>query len=274
MPDIKWVKLYIDIFENRKIKQIRALPRGNDIVFIWIMLLTIAGRCNADGLIFITEKISYTPESLAEELKFKPKDIERALSILEQYDMISKSGDMICIPGWEEYQNTDGMERVRSLGRDRQERYRSRQRAKAESIKCNVTVTSPETLHNDEITQQNKKEETEEEKKKENKKEKAAEPPFVELILKDNSTYSVFEQDVEEWQKLYPDVNVTQEFRNMAGWCKAYPAKRKTRSGIKRFINTWLSRGQKEREGNGCTGRNDASNERDTYADEFDRCFS
>lgn len=267
MPDIEWVKLYIDAFNNRKVLQIRLLPKGNDIVLIWIMLLTIAGRCNADGLIYVTEKIPYTIKGLAEELKFKPKDIEKALNVLEQYDMISKSGNMISIPGWEEYQNTDGMERVRSQGRIRQEKYRARQREKAESIQSNVTVT----LHNGDVTQQNKKEELEQEEKKECKKE--SENQIVELILIDGSQYPIHKADVAEWSKLYPGVNVEQQFRNMAGWCIGNPTKRKTKSGIRRFINTWLAKSQKESEDNGRTGRNADPNERDSYGEFFDESF-
>lgn len=265
--DIEWIKLYIDIFGNRKIKQIRALPRGNDIVLIWIMLLTIAGRCNADGFIYVTEKIPYTPDSLEEELKFKSRDIEHALNVLEQYDMIARSGDMIYIPGWEEYQNVDGMERVRKKGRERQSRYRERQREKAENIQNNVTVTS----RNDDVTQQNKKEELDKEEKKEYKKE--SETPIVELILIDGSQYPICQNDVAEWSKLYPNANVEQEFRNMAGWCIGNPSKRKTKSGIRRFINSWLSKTQKEIDSNERTGRNVSTNERDAYAESFDESF-
>ena len=45
---------------------------------------------------------------------------------------------------------------------------------------------------------------------------------------------------------LYPAVDVMQELRKMKGWCDSNPAKRKTRRGIKRFINNWLSRQQDE----------------------------
>lgn len=56
--------------------------------------------------------------------------------------------------------------------------------------------------------------------------------------------YSIHEKDVEEARELYPAVNVLQDFRNMKGWLMASPKRRKTRHGIRKFINAWLSRSQ------------------------------
>lgn len=49
MADVKWIKITTDMFSNRKIKHLRKLPEGNSIVLIWVMLLTMAGRCNSGG---------------------------------------------------------------------------------------------------------------------------------------------------------------------------------------------------------------------------------
>lgn len=64
------------------------------------------------------------------------------------------------------------------------------------------------------------------------------------LPLNDKSEYPVLNVDVVEWVKLYPAVDVRQQLRNMRGWLLATPAKRKTASGVKRFINNWLSKAQ------------------------------
>ena len=80
MSDIKWVKVATSMFDNRKIKSIRLLPEGNSIVLIWVMLLTIAGRCNAAGKVFVTEDIPYSTKVLANELGFKEKTVKLDLS--------------------------------------------------------------------------------------------------------------------------------------------------------------------------------------------------
>lgn len=50
--------------------------------------------------------------------------------------------------------------------------------------------------------------------------------------------------DMIQWQKTYPAVDVHAELSKMESWLDANPKKRKTKAGIKRFINSWLSRAQ------------------------------
>jgi hypothetical protein len=68
--------------------------------------------------------------------------------------------------------------------------------------------------------------------------------PIITLTLNDKTEYPVTEEQVEEWTKLYPAVDVMQELRKMKGWLDANPSKRKTKKGILRFINNWLSKEQ------------------------------
>lgn len=69
-------------------------------------------------------------------------------------------------------------------------------------------------------------------------------PPVAELLLNDGSLYPVLQSDVDKWASLYPAVNVPAELRKMVGWCDSNPKKRKTKDGIRRFINSWLSKEQ------------------------------
>lgn len=124
MADVKWVKITTDMFDNRKIKYLRKLPDGNNIVLIWVMLLTMAGRCNANGMIFLTENIPYTPKMLADELDFEENTVKLALASLEKMNMIVIKGDFYSIAGWGEYQNLDGMEKIREQNRLRKQKQR------------------------------------------------------------------------------------------------------------------------------------------------------
>ncbi len=67
---------------------------------------------------------------------------------------------------------------------------------------------------------------------------------FIELPLIDKTGYPIYEKDIETWKTIYPAVNIEQEIRNMYGWLDSNPKNRKTKSGIRRFINSWLSRSQ------------------------------
>ena len=143
MAEVKWVKLTTDMFDNRKIKYLRKLPEGNNIVLIWVMLLTMAGRCNSGGMIFITENIPYTPKMLADELDFEESTVALALKALENLDMIVTENGVFTIAGWEEYQNIEGMEKIREQNRERKrlQRERQKQALLEESRDSHVTVT-------------------------------------------------------------------------------------------------------------------------------------
>jgi predicted phage replisome organizer len=137
VAEVKWIKLTTDMFDNRKIKHLRRLPEGNNIVLIWVMLLTMAGRCNASGMIFLTENIPYTPKMLADELDFEEITVQLALKVLEQLNMITTDQGFFAIAGWEEYQNIEGMEKIREQTRMRVAKHREKQKA----LQCNATVT-------------------------------------------------------------------------------------------------------------------------------------
>lgn len=128
MAEVKWIKLTTDMFDNRKIKHLRRLPEGNSIVLIWVMLLTMAGRCNSGGMIFLTENIPYTPKMLADELDFEENTVKLALEALERFNMIVTNSDFLTIAGWEEYQNIEGMDKIREQNRLRKQKQREKQK--------------------------------------------------------------------------------------------------------------------------------------------------
>lgn len=109
----------------------------------------------------------------------------------------------------------------------------------------NVNILSK----NADISEQSKVEKSRVEKSKEEyilcaKPQAADAPPVISLPLNDGTFFDVLENDRAKWSQLYPNVDVLQQLRNMAGWCDANPTKRKTRGGIKRFITAWLAREQ------------------------------
>lgn len=156
MGAVKWVKLTVDMFDNRKIKHLRKLPEGNNIVLIWVMLLTMAGRCNAGGMIFLTENIPYTPKMLADELDFEENTVILALQVLEQLDMIIPNEDFFSIAGWEEYQNIEGMDKIREQTRKRVAKHREKKLIPECNVTSNVTVTEGNDIEEEEDKEKEK----------------------------------------------------------------------------------------------------------------------
>lgn len=79
----------------------------------------------------------------------------------------------------------------------------------------------------------------------------ADDPVVVEMVLNDGGTYKVTRSEAERYQVLYPAVDVMQELRNAAGWLEGNPTRRKTKAGIKRYINGWLVKEQDKGGGKG-----------------------
>jgi uncharacterized phage protein (TIGR02220 family)/predicted phage replisome organizer len=132
------------MFDNRKIKHLRKLPEGNSIVLIWVMLLTMAGRCNSGGMIFLTENIPYTTKMLADELGFEESTVQLALQALEQFNMVVSDCGYFTIAGWEEYQNIDGLEKIKEQNRLRQKKWYDNKKALPQpNVRSNVSLTQP-----------------------------------------------------------------------------------------------------------------------------------
>jgi len=128
MADIKWIKIYTDMVSNKKIKRIRTLPEGNNIVLIWVFLLAQAGECNKNGALYLTDTLPFRPEDLAVEFDFEITVINLALITLERFSMIELFEEIIYIKNWGEYQNIDGLEKIRDQARIRNINYRERRK--------------------------------------------------------------------------------------------------------------------------------------------------
>lgn len=200
MADVKWVKLTVNMFDNRKIKHLRKLPDGNNIVLIWVMLLTMAGRCNAGGMIFLTENIPYTTKMLADELDFEENTVALALNALEQFNMIVTDNGYFTIAGWEEYQNIEGMEKIREQNRLRQQKWYDKQKAlQAPNVIPNVRLTQPNAIDIDK--EEDIKTKIKEKEKKEKTSPKETNTTLFERIYLDYCLSENLISKLREWMK-------------------------------------------------------------------------
>lgn len=69
-------------------------------------------------------------------------------------------------------------------------------------------------------------------------------PVIVMLPLNDGTEFPMTENLAAEYAELYPAVDVPQQFRGMRAWSLGHPNKRKTKRGVRAFINSWLNREQ------------------------------
>lgn len=128
MADVKWIKLSVDMFNNRKIRQIEFMPEGTSVLLVWVKLLCLAGQCNDNGCIYLTKEIPYTEEMLSQQFNTPLTTIRLALSVFQQFEMIDIDSDVIHISNWDVYQNTEGLEKIREQNRIRKRKQREREK--------------------------------------------------------------------------------------------------------------------------------------------------
>ena len=129
MSQVKWIKITVNMFDDEKIRFIETLPDGDTIIVIWLKILTIAGRSNKDGFIMLTDSIPYTEEMLRSYLNRKETIIKLALETFKKLGMIEVVDEQyMLVSSWQKHQSVAGMERIKELNRERQARYREKQK--------------------------------------------------------------------------------------------------------------------------------------------------
>ncbi len=201
MAEVKWIKITVNMFDDEKIKIIEKMPEGRSILLLWIKLLTLAGKCNATGYIFLSESIPYSDEMLSTVFRMDVNIVRMGLQTFERFNMIELSDDnVIKILNWDKHQNIEGLDKIRQQTRNRVSNYRKNQKLLSEgNATCNVTVTECNAIDIEEDIDKEKDIET-------IKKYSSESVPFIlaqklkEYILSNNPNAKVPE-DLQKWSK-------------------------------------------------------------------------
>ncbi|NFO11353.1 hypothetical protein FDB29_09645 [Clostridium botulinum] len=88
MSERKIVKLRVDMYNDTKFKIIDTMEERDLIHYIWTRLLTLAGKVNLEGELYLSKSIPYTIETLALEFNRSAKKVEIALKTFIDLEMI------------------------------------------------------------------------------------------------------------------------------------------------------------------------------------------
>lgn len=239
MAEIKWIKMSVDIFNNRKIRQIENMPNGDGIIAIWLKILCLAGTVNDSGMIYLTRDIPYNEATLSTEFNRPLSLIQLALSTFQQFGMIEVVNDFICISNWEKYQSVDRMVEIREYNRLAQQKSREKRK---ELAAVNDTSMTSQTCHDTDIDKELEVDKEEDIEKK--KPKKIADEPLDDFDmaiknfkdhrkqLKKPMTDHAVDLLKKELQKLAPDDKEKQieliEHAISKGWLSVYIDKAKT----------------------------------------------
>lgn len=167
MPDIKWIKITTEMFDDEKIRIIEAMPEADTLIVIWIRLICMAGKVNAGGHIFLAPELPYSEEQLASVLNRPLNTVRLALETFKYLQMVHiDDTGVIFLPNFEKHQNVLGMERIREDTKKRVANFRERARQKlllpGEAVTLrNVTVTQQNRIDKNRIDKNRKGEEEE-----------------------------------------------------------------------------------------------------------------
>ena len=147
MADIKWIKLATNMHDDEKMKLIDAMPKRDTIHYVWIRILLLGGKLNANGKVFLSEGKPLTAKMLAVLFSRPLEDIKIALKVLSNFGMIEIASDkVIRIVNWDKHQNIEGMERVREQNRKRVENHREKKKEEKNAAKSNKEETQEDKV--------------------------------------------------------------------------------------------------------------------------------
>lgn len=145
MADVKWIKITTDIFDDEKIRLIDAMPDRDAILVMWFKLLTLAGKTNANGLVYIMEKVPTTDEMLATIFGRPLNTVRLALKVFSDLNMIEIK-EHINIVNWEKHQNVSGLERIKEQNKIRQRKFKEKNKLAKGNVTSNVISNVTKTL--------------------------------------------------------------------------------------------------------------------------------
>ena len=126
----------MDMFDDEKIKIIQSMPEGDSLLIVWIKLITLAGKTNDGGYIYINENMAYTEEMLSVIMNKPLNIIQLALGTFTRLGMIELDDKGIYLVNFEKYQSLDKLQEIREYNRLAQQKHR-------EKIKCQkLSMTS------------------------------------------------------------------------------------------------------------------------------------
>lgn len=244
-----YLKLKENFFESDELKILQAMTDG--YLYSDILLKLYLKSLRNNGKLMYRDVIPYTSSILATLTGHQVGTVEKAVEVFQQLGLVEVLDDgAIYIL---DIQNFIGQS---STEADRQREYynlikaeKSRLSEQSSEISCKKSNIKSNEISLPEIRDRDKEiENIDKSNIARSSAKQTTEPdtrvPVITLQLNTGEEYPFYDSDIIQWKELYPAVDVMQELRNMKGWCISNPTKRKTKRGINRFVNNWLSREQ------------------------------
>ena len=227
MAEVKWIKLKVDMFDDEKIKIIQSMPEGDSLLIIWIRLVTLAGKTNDGGYIYIADNMPYTDEMLSVIFNKPLNTIRLALNTFSKLGMIDNDVKGIYLLNFEKHQSLDKLAEIREQTRQRVAKHREK--------KKQVYLEEPNkdvTLH---VTQSNA---TDIDKELDKDKELDIDKNKEKKYFENENINSIFIEFIEVRKKLKA-VNSERAINTLINKLNKYPDDIKYQMIEKSVVNSW-----------------------------------
>lgn len=130
MGEGKWIKTYVNSYDDTPSKMIDARDDRDVIHYIRGRLNALAGKVNRNGELYMTETKPYTIKTLAIEFNRDFEVVKEAVKVLKSLEVVEITEDRVLkISDWEIDQNIEGLERIRKQTSERVARHRAAKKA-------------------------------------------------------------------------------------------------------------------------------------------------
>jgi len=114
MRERKYIKFRVDMYDGTKFKIIDRRPERDLIHYAWTRFVALAGKVNLEGNLYMSRNIRYTVETLAIEFNREVEQIQLALDVLIELEMMECTDDKVYrVKNFNKHQNIKVKEKIK-----------------------------------------------------------------------------------------------------------------------------------------------------------------
>ncbi|BCZ47048.1 hypothetical protein psyc5s11_31150 [Clostridium gelidum] len=147
MRERKYVKFRVDMYDGTKFKIIDMKPERDLVHYIWTRFVTLAGKVNLEGDLYLSKNIPYTIETLAIEFNRDTDQIKLALDVLIELEMIEITENNIYrVKNFAKHQNIKIKEKINS--KDKEDKINNKKVQVKENLKNEIYYNKDKEFEN------------------------------------------------------------------------------------------------------------------------------
>ena len=114
MRERKYIKFRADMYDGTKFKIIDMKPERDLIHYVWTRVVTLAGKVNLEGDLYMSKNLPYKIETLAIEFNRGEDQIKLALDVFIELEMLELTdGNVYRVKNFAKHQNIKVKEKIK-----------------------------------------------------------------------------------------------------------------------------------------------------------------